>query len=91
MSIDANETEIKYWTDYANPRDGICFRKEDAHTLVHEHYELGRIKAENDKLREWCSDFWKWADPPFALKSGTFDEYMTLVERAMKLGIEVNE
>jgi len=48
------------------------------------------LKAENAKLREWCNDFWKWADPPFALKSGTFDEYMTLVERAVELGVEVN-
>jgi len=45
------------------------------------------LKAENAKLREWCSDFWKWADPPFALKSGTFDEYMALVERAVELGV----
>lgn len=52
--------------------------------------ERDRLQAENDKLREWCSDFWKWADPPFALKSGTFDEYMTLVERAMELRIEVS-
>lgn len=53
--------------------------------------KLENLQSENDKLREWCSDFLKWADPPFALKSGTFDEYMTLVERAMKLGIEVDE
>lgn len=58
MSFGANETDIRYWTDYANPRDGICFRKEDAHTLVHEHYELERIKAENAKLRELCADLY---------------------------------
>lgn len=52
--------------------------------------ENDQLKAENAKLREWCSDFWKWADPPFALKSGTFDEYMTLVKRAVELGVEVN-
>jgi len=52
--------------------------------------ENERLEAENAKLREWCNDFWKWADPPFALKSGTFDEYMTLVERAVELGVEVN-
>ncbi|MBR2684416.1 MAG: hypothetical protein IKE22_14265 [Atopobiaceae bacterium] len=51
---------------------------------------IDQLKSENAKLREWCSDFWKWADPPFALRSGTFDEYMTLVERAMKLGIEAD-
>ena len=45
------------------------------------------LQAENAKLREWCSDFWKWADPPFALKSGTFDEYMALGERAVELGV----
>ena len=49
--------------------------------------DLEDAKAENAKLREWCSDFWKWADPPFALKSGTFDEYMALVERAVELGV----
>ena len=49
--------------------------------------ERDQLKSENAKLREWCSDFWKWADPPFALKSGTFDEYMALVERAVELGV----
>lgn len=83
MSIGANETEIRYWTDYANPRDGICFRKEDAHMLVHEHYELERIKAENDKLRVLASDL--WLDMHNAYVPKELEEY---ADRMRELGIE---
>lgn len=61
--------------------------REAADTIWQLRDDLQRANAENAKLREWCSDFWKWADPPFALKSGTFDEYMALVERAVELGV----
>lgn len=64
--------------------------REAADTIWQLRDDLQRANAENAKLREWCNDFWKWADPPFALKSGTFDEYMTLVERAVELGVEVD-
>lgn len=45
------------------------------------------LEAENDKLRELFTDFWKWADPPFALKSGTFEQFMEIVDRAHELGL----
>lgn len=46
-----------------------------------------RLGTENDRLRELFVDFWTWADPPFALKSGTFDQFMEIAERAREMGL----
>ena len=63
------------------------------------HYELDHCPAcknvaglqealeENAKLRKLFADFWAWADPPFALKSGTFEQFMEISDRARELGI----
>ena len=48
-----------------------------------------RLMDENDKLRMLFTDFWTWADPPFALDSGTFEQFMEIVEQARELGFEV--
>lgn len=46
-----------------------------------------RLGTENDRLRELFVDFWTWADPPFALKSGTFEQFMEIAERAREMGL----
>lgn len=90
MSIGANETDIRYWTDYANPRDGICFRKEDAHTLVHEHYELERIKTENDRLREAFNETLARLSAANEAAGGGFMD-ARYSELLRELGIEVDD
>lgn len=45
------------------------------------------LEAENEKLRKLFTDFWKWADPPFALKSGTFEQFMEICDRAYELSL----
>ena len=46
-----------------------------------------RLGTENDRLRELFTDFWRWADPPFALGSGTFEQFMEIAERAREMGL----
>lgn len=55
--------------------------------ILSDALELSR--TENAKLRKLFNEFWAWADPPFALDSGTFDEFMAIVEQARELGLEV--
>lgn len=57
-------------------------------TYAYAMYAAG-IKTDNERsqLRELFTDFWKWADPPFALKSGTFEQFMEIVDRAHELGL----
>lgn len=52
--------------------------------------ELTAAMDENAKLRKLFSDFWAWANPPFALKSGTFEQFMEIADRARELGMEVD-
>ena len=52
---------------------------------------LGAAWYQCTKLRELFRDFWKWADPPFALRSGTSDELLAIVSRMSKLGVTVDE
>lgn len=46
-----------------------------------------KLEDENEKLRKLFTDFWKWADPPFALKSGTYEQFMEICDRAHELGL----
>lgn len=46
-----------------------------------------QLETENAELRKLFRDFWKWADPPFALKSGSFEEFMGIAERAQAMGL----
>lgn len=46
-----------------------------------------RLGTENDRLRELFIGFWRWADPPFALRSGTFEQFMEIAERAREMGL----
>ena len=57
-------------------------------TYAYGLYAAGtKTDAENTKLRALFTDFWKWADPPFALKSGTFEQFMEICDRAYELSL----
>lgn len=73
-------------TDAENEKLREEFNKMD----VWHSKELTAAMDENAKLRKLFSDFWAWADPPFALKSGTFEQFMEIVDRARELGMEVD-
>lgn len=51
---------------------------------------LQEARNENAKLRKLFTDFWTWADPPFALNSGTLEQFMEIVEQARELGLEAD-
>ena len=69
--------------------DGL---RESIHRLLTQRDErLATAETESAKLRELFRDFWEWADPPFALRSGTFDEFLAIVDRMRESGIEVQK
>ena len=66
-------------------------RESVSNLLTQRDERLATAETESAKLRELFIDFWKWADPPFALRSGTFDELLAIVDRMRELGIEVQK
>lgn len=45
------------------------------------------LEKEIEQLRNLFRDFWTWADPPFALNSGSIEGFESIYERARKLDI----